>query len=96
LSNYVGDVCRNSYQLISKNYENQFTQISNEGEKESFDNGYYYHMECYRKVANISKLQKAERNPKNEMQPASESDIESEVYSEPAAKYIILCIPKVS
>ncbi|CAB4015632.1 Hypothetical predicted protein [Paramuricea clavata] len=44
-------------------------------------------MECHRKVANVSKLEKAERYPKNEIQPASESDIESEV-SEPAAKYI--------
>jgi hypothetical protein len=87
LSNNVGDVCRNSYQIISENYENQFIQISNEGEKESFANGYYYHMECYRKVANVSKLEKAERNPKNKIQPASESDIESEV-SKPAAKYI--------
>lgn len=41
LSNNVGNVCRNSYQIIS---ENQFTRISNEGEKESFANGYYYHM----------------------------------------------------
>jgi hypothetical protein len=40
LSNNVGDVCRNSYKIISENYENQFTQISNANEKESFANGY--------------------------------------------------------
>lgn len=87
LSNNAGDVCRNSYQIISENHENQYTQISNEDEKESFANGYFYHMECYRKVANVSKLERAERNPKNEIQQTSESDMESEV-SEPASKYI--------
>jgi hypothetical protein len=43
---------------------------------------YYYHIECYRKVANMSKLEKTERNPKNEIQPASvirERLMESEV-----------------
>ena len=59
----------------------------NEDEKESFAKNYYYHMECYCKVANVSKLEKAERNPKNEIQPTPESDMECEV-GEPAAKYI--------
>jgi hypothetical protein len=59
----------------------------NEDERESFAKNYYYHMECYRKVANVSKLEKAERNPKNEIQPTPESDMECEV-GEPAAKYI--------
>ncbi|CAB3982118.1 Hypothetical predicted protein [Paramuricea clavata] len=39
-------------------------------------------MECYRKVANISKLEKAERNPKNEIQPASESNMENNTKKE--------------
>ena len=87
LRNNAGNVWWNLYQIISENHENQYTQILNEDEKESFANGYFYHMESYCKVVNVSKLERAERNSMNQIQQTSESDMESEV-SEPASKYI--------